>query len=184
MNTTLKYLLIFKGVFAIGANLLGPIYGLFVEEIGADLFLISASYATYIFSSAFFGVLAIKLLTPRFSSKKLFVSGLILRAVIYLSYIFVNDYTAFLFIQVVLGFTEAISVPSYNVLFFRNLSKDNETNNYFVRDIGYKISEGTGVFIGGLMALHSFSLVFLTASIFCFAAAIGSIITINDVYSD
>lgn len=180
MSKNLKLLLFFNSIFMVGASLLAPIYALFVEQFEASLFLISASYATYIFSSVIFGLLAMKFATHRFCAKSIMVSSLFLRTFVYIAYIFMADYSHLMLIQVLLGLSEALGTPSHNTLFFQNLLPNNETNNYFVADVIGKLTIGIGALAGGIIASYSFNIIFVVVSVFSLVSALGILATVKE----
>jgi len=110
-----------NGIFVFAGATLGPIYALFAEDIGADLFTVSALVATLLVSRIIFNGVVKKFGDQIRAKEDLLLTDFLIRAVVWLSFVFVGNVTGLFIIQILLGIGEAMSSPAFNVLFAKAL---------------------------------------------------------------
>lgn len=123
MKRELKILLASAGFSTFVYSMLGPIYAIFVEEIGGGV--LEASYAISIFT--FVSGVLIYLLT-RWEDKvkhqeKLLILGYFLSSIGFFSYILVTKPFHIYIIEVIFGLAVAVLSPVYDGLYSKNLDK-------------------------------------------------------------
>lgn len=169
----LRILLVTNALILIAGAMLGPIYALFVEDMGGDL--MDASIAGTIFALVA-GITT--LLSGRYSdqikeSKEIVVLGYALIGIGFAAYIFVNNMYALFLVQALIGFGEALYSPAFDALYTRHVSKKNmgvlsgawEAMNYFVQALG--------AIIGGLLVSYfGFDILFVVMSVLCLLSAL------------
>jgi len=172
-NKAIKTLLATNAAILFAAAMLGPIYALFVEEIGGNL--LDASLAGGVFALAA-GLTS--LLSGRFSdkikeSRLIVVVGYALIGVGFVLYLVVSSMWSLLLIQAIIGLGEAIYSPAFDALYSSNLDKHKfalewgmwETVNYFTAAIG--------AVAGGLLVTYlGFKILFVTMAFMCFGSAL------------
>ena len=173
LNKPLKILLITNAVILFAGAMLGPIYALFIEDIGGDL--MDTSIAGGIFSLAA-GVTT--LVSSKYSDKikeneLIVVLGYIIVGVGFLSYLWASSVIYLFIIQALIGFGEAIYSPAFDAIYSKHLDKDRsgmqwgawESMNYFTLAVGS--------FVGGiLVSLFGFNFLFVIMALMCFLSAI------------
>ena len=172
-NQAIRILLATNGLVRVAGAMLGPIYALFVSDIGGSL--LDASYAFAIFALAA-GITT--LISGKYSDKiteneYVVILGYIMMAVGFLGYLFVDSMGTLLVVQIIIGIAEAIYFPAYDALYSKHLDKDKfarewgawEAMNYFAITLGAVIG-------GVLVTLFGFDIIFILMSLLCFVSAI------------
>ncbi len=171
-NKALKILLATNSLILLAGAMLGPIYALFVEQIGGDL--LDASIAGGIFAlsagvvSLFFGKLSDEIR----HSEWVMILGYALIGLGFLLYIFVDSVLFLFAVQILIGFGEAIYSPSFDKLYSLHLVKGKggtewgawESMNYF--------TAAFGALAGGLIVNRfGFNAIFIIMAALCYVSA-------------
>lgn len=173
LNKPLRILLATSSLILLAGATLGPIYALFVEEIGGSL--LDASFAGGVFAVAA-GITT--LLSGRFVDKVtqqelIVVAGYAAMGVGYLLYIFVGSIWSLLLIQVVIGFGEAIYSPAFDALYSKHLDAHKEGLEWGSWESMYYFTTAAGALLGGLIVNQfGFRLLFLIMSALSFLSAV------------
>lgn len=172
-NPALRILLATNGLILLASAMLGPIYALFVEDVGGDL--LDASLAGAVFALiAGTTVLFSGEISDRIKQKKIVVAiGYLVIGLGFLLYTQVNSVMFMLIVQVVIGFGHAIYSAPFDALYSENLDKGRdgtewgtwEAMNYYVTAVG----SITG---GVLVTNFGFKPLFITMSVLCILSAI------------
>ena len=172
-NRALRILLITNALILIANYMLGPIYAIFVEDIGGNL--LDASFAGGAFAlspgipSLLSGSLSDKVKRPEL----VVVFGYILIGIGYTLYIFVSSIWFLLVCQVIIGLGEAIYSPAFDAVYSNHLTENKmgrewgawESMNYF--------SAAVGAFVGGLIAVNfGFDTLFIIMATLCLLSAL------------
>ena len=126
MKRMLKILLLADACFIFAAGLLGPIYAIFVSEIGGDLLDAGWAWAAFMLTSGI-----VVFLLSRWENKvkhyeKLIIGGYAIRSLAVLGYVFVNNPLQLMIAQAFLGLGEAFTLPAYDALFTKTVEKGKE----------------------------------------------------------
>lgn len=163
LNKALKILLITNGLILLAGAMLGPIYALLVERIGGNLLNASLSWGVFALVAG-----VVTLISGKFSDKikenELMVfAGYIIMAIGFFLYLFA-DSIAFLFvIQGIIGFGEAIYVPSFDAIYSKHLTKKREGGQWGVWEAIRHFSVFVGAVVGGFIAFKfGFNVLFIT----------------------
>lgn len=153
MNKLRKILLISDAFYILAGALLGPIYALYVEEIGGDLLDASSSFAFFMLTA---GVVVYLLSLWEDKSRhrrKFVIAGYGMGVIGYLGYLFVSSPAALFIVQMILGLSAALKDPAYDALFSDSGKKhlvlawgEWEAMDYIVW--------GLGALIGGFLAKY------------------------------
>jgi len=161
-NKPLEILLSTNAITLLAAGMLGPIYALFVNEIGGDI--LDASFAGAVFALAT-GITV--LVSGRFSDKMkeseyVMIGGYMLIALGFFLLMFVYNIWTLLMVQMLIGIGEAIYSPAFDGIYTKHMNPNNASNswgawkamNYFVTAIAAAL--------GGYIVLnYGFHLLFL-----------------------
>lgn len=151
INKSLKTLLLLNVFFIFGATLLGPLYAVFVKEIGGDILTIGWSFAAYMFAlglcSYFTGYLGDKIKEKEY----LLAIGYLLRAIGFFGYIFIQFPVHLLFVQLILGLGEAFGNPSFKAIFSLHLDKKKYCTEWGIWDALYSTTVGISAIIGAIV---------------------------------
>lgn len=171
-NKALKILLVTNSLILLAGAMLGPIYALFVEQIGGDL--LDASIAGGLFAlsagviSLIFGHLSDKIQR----SEWVIISGYALIGLGFSLYLFVDSVLFLFAVQILIGFGEAMYSPAFDKLYSLNLSEGRggtewgawESMNYF--------TAAFGALAGGLIVTRfGFNAIFIIMAILCYVSA-------------
>jgi MFS family permease len=169
----LNILLVTNGMILLAGAMLGPIYALFVEEVGGDL--LDASLAGVVFAIAA-GVTT--LISGRFTDKVknrelIVVLGYIIMGVGYILYTKVNSVLFLLVVQMVIGLGEAVYAPAFDVVYSTHLEGRKTGKQWGVLESLYYFTAAGGALIGGLIVTRfGFKTLFVIMSVLCFASAL------------
>lgn len=164
----------FLALFPLG--LLGPIYAIFVREIGGDAFEAGASFAVF---SIISGIFIFLLGRWRFFKEHLHafvVIGYALLTIAELGYLWVDSSLKLFIVQILLGIAGGILEPSWDGLYSANLSAEKAASVWSNWAGGRDLIGGIGAFVGGaIVAAYSFTVLFIVMAIFNIAAVFVSL---------
>lgn len=143
-NRAIKLLLATNALILLAGAMLGPIYAIYITQIGGDL--MDASIAGFLFAIS---AGLITLLSGKFSdrvrhSDLVLVCGYILIGVGFLLYQYVDSIYSLFAIQALIGVGNAIYAPAFDKLYSQHLDRGNsgsqwgtwESLNYFMAAFG------------------------------------------------
>ncbi|MBN2457761.1 MFS transporter [Candidatus Woesearchaeota archaeon] len=172
-NRALKVLIITNGLVLVAGAMLGPIYALFVEDMGGSL--LEASITGGIFSLAA-GLTTF--LAGRYSDRvrheSLIVSfAYLMMGIGFMLYLFVNSFIFLLFVQVIIGFSEALYVPAFDSLYTRHVSRSKAGRQWGVYEAMNYLTTALGAMLGGVLVTLTggFSAIFISMGILCFLSS-------------
>ncbi|MBT3465151.1 MFS transporter [archaeon] len=177
MKKELNILLIASYFNIFGFGFFGPIYALYVKEIGGTILDTSLSWAIY---SLVMGVLIIifgKLEDKILNKRKMIVIGYFILAFGILSYAFVQDKTQLFIVQIINGIGVAVLNPAFKTIFSKDEDKGRESYEWSLWEGGEKIMLGTSALIGGIIVTYfGFKIMFYIMFIM---QLFGALISIN-----
>lgn len=172
-NRPIRVLLLTNGLILMAGAMLGPIYALFVKEIGGDL--LDASLAFGIFSLV---AGAATLLSGKYADKLkenelIVVIGYLLMGAGFWGYTLVNSVFSLLIIQAVIGFGEAIYAPAFDAVFSKHLDGHQSGKQWGAWEAMRYFTGGLGAVAGGFLVVNfGFALMFVIMAGLCFASAV------------
>lgn len=147
----------------IAFGVLGPLYALFVADLGGSAFHAGFSWTTYALTAGLL-MMAVGKLEDTFSNRSRYLlsgSHLII-ALASFSYIFVSELWQLYVVQIVFGVGVAIMTPVSKTTFTAMEAKGHEAQGWALLDGGNFIILAIASSIGGtLVALGSFTILFL-----------------------
>ena len=172
-NRAINILLATNGLVLVAAAMLGPIYALFVEEVGGDLFDASSAFGIFAFTAGMATLLSGEV-ADRIKEKKYIVAlGYIIIGTGFFSYLLVDSIVSLFAVQVIIGLGEAIYAPAFDAVYSRHLDGKKfgrewgawEAMNYFTTAIG--------AISGGLLVMFfGFHTMFFAMGFFCLLSAL------------
>ena len=173
-NKALKTLFVFNGLFLFAGSLLGPLYAIFVEKITRGIFPITLSWSMFLISTTIFTILVAKIGDRIKEKEYLLMLGYVIRAVVWFSYIFIQDFYILLLAQFILGIGEATGTPAFDAIFAEHLDKGKHIFEYSQWKVISNIVLAIGTVLGGLIAERfGFSPLFFFMSILAMVSCIG-----------
>ena len=131
-----------------GEGLLGPMFAIFTERIGGDIFDITGAYAGFLFAN---GILTVFIgrISDHGSKVVLMVLGYFLNAVMTFGYLLVDTPGKLLVVQIFLGASAAMATPTWDALFSQYEDKRERGKEWGWSDGGPMIVSGVALLFGG-----------------------------------
>lgn len=173
LNKALRVLLATNALILLAVAMLGPIYALFVEEIGGDL--LDASMAGMFFALAA-GITTF--LSGKFSDhlrhgEKMVTLGYVIMGIGFLLYRFVDSIYFLFAVQILIGFGEAIYSPAFDRVYSVHLNVKKAGEQWGAWEAMNYFTAAIGAFVGGLIAnAFGFQVLFVVMAALCFVSAI------------
>jgi len=176
MKIHLKILLSASMFFALSEGFLGPIYAIFVKEIGGDLIATGISWSIFMIISGV-GMIIIGKLTDLLKKEELMLTiGFFFTTIGTLGYLFISNKYELFIIQIIFGIGNAINWPAYDSLYTKSLEKGKFAFQWSMCESVYLIFGGIGALIGGIIAtLYGFKTLFMTMFILCVFGLLASL---------
>ncbi|MDP3971237.1 MAG: MFS transporter [bacterium] len=171
-NRPIKILLITNSFILLTGAMLGPIYAIFVEQIGGSL--LDASLAGGVFALAA-GITV--LISGRYTDKVkepelIIVFGYVIVGFGFIMYVFVNSLWSLLLVQVIVGLGEAIYSPSFDAVYSQHLKKGRAGREWSLWEAMFYFTAAIGAIMGGIIVTYlGFSSLFTVMAILCFGSA-------------
>jgi hypothetical protein len=176
MNKILKTLLFADSFSIFAVGMFGPIYAIFVENIGGDILAAGGAYAAFAMASGILLFLISKWEDHVKHKEKLVVIGYGLGSVGIIGYLFISAPTHLFIVQIILGIAGAIGSPAYDAIYSRFLDRGKFASEWGLYEsmeyIVTAIAALTGAFIASIfgfqylfIAMFFFSLIGLFISI-------------------
>ncbi len=173
LNGALKILLATNAMILTAGAMLGPIYALFVADVGGDLMDASIAGGIFAFVAGIVTLLSGKYSDSVKENELIMVLGYCVMGIGFLLYLWANSVIVLFIIQAIIGLGEAIYSPAFDAIYSNNIEKESsgsqwslwEAMNYFVTAIG--------ACIGGVVATYlGFNALFVIMSLLCFGSGI------------
>jgi hypothetical protein len=156
MNKWLRLLLIADFFMLLAMGMLTPIYAIFVEEIGGDILAASGAWALFTFTAGvliwFSGRWQDKLRKQGIAHKRFISFGYLIRCIAFLGYFFVASKFHLFAVQILLGIGVAASVPAYDSLYSKLLTKGRFASEWGAWEGMNMIVASIAAVIGGVVA--------------------------------
>jgi DHA2 family methylenomycin A resistance protein-like MFS transporter len=170
-------LLISNGLISISLGLLGPIYALFVTDIGGDVLNASWAYAVYMASAGVVTYILGKWEDHYNHKEKFIFVGYLVLSMGCLSYLFVASQAMLLFTQALLGLGIAIAAPSFDALYALHTTKHKEASEWAMWESLNNIVLAVSAVLGGyIVSLYGFDSLFIVMAVL---ACLGALYTLR-----
>lgn len=126
LNKALKILILTNALILLASSMLGPIYAIFVEEIGGDLLDASLTFAIFSLVSGVTVYISGKYTDKVKREELILVLGYILMGIGFLLYTTVGSVLSLFLVQVVIGLGGAIYSPAFDALYSKHLDEHKE----------------------------------------------------------
>jgi MFS family permease len=172
-NLALKILLFTNGLVLTATSMLGPIYAIFVDEIGGNILDAGVTVAVY---AATAGVTSLLVghWVDRVKEKELvIVLGYVIIGTGFLMFMGVQSIPALILVQMVIGFGEALYNPAFDAVYSQHLDKKKTGIQWGAWEAMDYFTWAIGALIGGwFVSLFGFKFLFLIMAILAFSAAL------------
>lgn len=160
MRLEIKLLLIAETLFVFGSGLYGPIYAIFVKNIGGDILDAGIAYAIFLIVMATMEY-PIGRILDKYNKKYFLMPCYLLVALVIFGYIFVNSVMQLFLLQIIWGIAIAVGDPSWDSWFSDIISKKSSGFSWGMYHMLTGYSAGISALIGGIIGQFlGFSILF------------------------
>ena len=168
-----RVLLFGAGLWYLGEGLLGPLFAVFTERVGGDIFDITWAWASYLIVSGLLYVVVGRLADKMHNPAKLMVAGYFLNAIFTFSYLFVTAPHHLFIVQIGLGVAAALAAPTWDALYGEHAGHKSVGYAWGLADGQAQVIYGIAVIIGGfIVSAYSFATLFVIMGIIQVVSAI------------
>lgn len=173
-NKALKILFAYNGIFVFAANLLGPLYAVYVGTISDNVFLISATWAVGLLATSIFTFAVSKRGDLLKEKEYLLMAGFLIRAIAWFLYIGIDNIFQLILLQILLGLGEAAGSPAFNAIFAEHLDFGKHIQEYSSWMMVSNVLTALGTVAGGLVAsVFGFQWLFVCMGSFALVSFFG-----------
>ncbi len=163
MNSALRIFLVAETILFFSTGMLGPIYAVFVEEIGGDILTAGASWSIFMILSGIGLIIAGRAVDKKGNEKPFIIVGYSLEALGFLGYVFVTTPLHLFAVQILLGISAAINYPSREAWFTKFLDKGKFGTQWATWEALYSITAGVASLVGAVIAsIYGFKIMFIS----------------------
>ncbi len=167
MNRILKYLLVGESFWLLAAGLFGPIYAIFVTNVGGDILAAGGAYAAFSFAAAGMTFFISRWEDCVKHKEKLILLSHVLGSAAILGYLLVENPFQLALIQILLGLANAIGGPAFDGLYSKHLDKGRYSSEWGLYDSVDYLAAGISAAAGGFVAsVYGFQMLFIMMFIF------------------
>jgi len=148
----LKILLCIQALFALAGGLFGPLYAVFVEEIGGDLLTAGSAYFLFALTVGILIFFISRWEDHVKHKEKLIIIGFGLSALGFLGYNFVFEQIGLFIVQIIFGLGEAVCAPAWDGLYSKYLDKGKFISEWGLYESLNYIIIALGALAGGVIA--------------------------------
>jgi len=172
-NKATRILLGTNAMILLAGAMLGPIYALFVEDIGGDLLDASIAWGIFALAAGFTTLLTGKYADKIKQNELILVVGYILMGIGFALYLVVGSVMMLFFVQLVIGFAEAIYAPAFDALYSKHLAKTKIGRGWGAWEATDYFTAGAGAVVGGLIVTNfGFNTLFVVMALLSFASGL------------
>ena len=151
LNKKLRILIIVNTSLNFAVGMFAPFYAVFVQKIGGGAVLAGVSWALF---SIISGILILFLSKWELRIKRrhvLLALGYLIRAMVFLSYAFMDNIPQLLISQVLWGIASALGTPAFDALYTSNVTEDVAIVEWGDWEGISAIATGIAALVGGLL---------------------------------
>lgn len=168
----MRILLATNALVLVSGATLGPIYALFVDEIGGDLMDASIAGAIFAFVAGVVTFVSGKYADHVEENELIIVLGYIIMGSGYLLYAWVNSIIVLFVVQAIIGLGEAIYSPAFDAVYSKHLDDGRSGSQWGAWESMHYFAAAVGAVIGGAVVTWcGFSCLFFIMAALCFCSA-------------
>ena len=177
MNKQLKIYLTMFSFFVLAEAMLGPIYAIFVKNIGGDILAAGSAWAVFMIISGIGVFLMGKFQDKIKNDRKFIIIGYSMRSLGFLGYYFVSNIAQMFTLQIFLGLTAIMITPASYSFYAKHVDSKNLASEWTAWQCVWDTGQGIAALIGSfLAAFYGFKTLFL---VMFFVSLISSFIALN-----
>ena len=165
MKKAAKMLLKENSVFELGAGLFGPIYAIYVTQIGGSILDAGLAWAVFLIFIGLTELVVAKYL-DRFKMKNVLIVTTLLSAAAIMSYVFVSNMYQLLVLQAVLGIISAVDKPTWSAWYSTFSKKEERGRAFALAGFTNNVGKGVAALIGAAIAQYlGFGILFIISGL-------------------
>jgi len=174
MNRTLLFLIVTNSLIFLAEAMVGPIYALFVREVGGSLFSAGIAGAVFALVAGVATLLSGKL-SDRIRRHRLFiVLGYLIIGIGFALYILVDTFNKLLLVEALIGFGQAVYGPPFSALYTKYVNANTSAAQWSVWEAMTYFTTAVGALVGGMLVSNfGFHILFGAMSFIAFLSAFG-----------
>ncbi len=182
MKNILKILLMSSFLITLAGGLLGPIYAIFVKEIGGNLITAGGAYAIFSISSGILIFIFAKLEDKIKHQEYVLIFGRVISVIGFIGYLFVQNPIHLFIVQAIFGIATAVKNPVYDSLYSKNLQKGKFASQWGTFESMSAITIGIAAITGSLIAQKfGFKTLFIVMLAFSILSLLSTLLLIKKI---
>jgi len=162
MHKQLKIFLVVLSFFILAGGMFGPIYAIFVVDIGGDILVAGTAWAIFMIVSGIGIFIMGKIQDKLKRDKPIIISGYTLISLGFLAYFFVSNTTQLFLVQILLGLGTMVVVPARDSFYTKYLEKGKIASQWAAWESLWYILGGIAAILGSFFAkIFGFKALFL-----------------------
>src|SRR3989338_5198328 len=151
-----------SNIWYFGEGMLGPLFAVFTERIGGNIFDITWAWSTYLIITGIMHIIVGKVIDGKDSKAKVMVLGYALNAIFTFGYLLVSAPWHLFIIQAGLGLALAMSSPTWLALYAKHEDRRHDGFEWGLAGGMAQIITGVAIVIGGyIVSYGSFTALFV-----------------------
>ena len=162
MKSPRRLFLLANSFFVLALGMFGPIYAIFVQQIGGDILDAGAAWSIFMIISGVGMLIMGKVQDMLKREKPMILLGYGLRSSAYLGYLFVSNVWHLFIVQIFLGLSAVVITPASDSFYTKYLEKGKFASQWAAWESLFFIISGVAAIIGAfIVKLFGFRILFL-----------------------
>lgn len=172
LNKPLRILLATNGMILLAGAMLGPIYALFVDDIGGSLLDASIAAGVFALAAGLTTLVSGRISDRAVHQEHVIVVGYLVLAIGFLLYFFVHSLLFLLAAEIIIGIGEAIYSPAFDAVYSEHLDAKHEGSQWGAWESMNYFITALASFLGGIIVTTlGFHTLFICMAILSLASA-------------
>ena len=173
-NSALKTLYLYNSIFVFAANLIGPLFAVYILKFNNSAITISLTWAIFLTFTTIFTYIFSKFGDRLAEQEYWLLIGFIIRAISWFLYIFAGYIYLIFGIQILLALGEAIGSPAFDTILAKHVDCGSQMSEYSLWKVISNLSTALAAIIGGIIVNYfGFSTLFFIMFILALIAFFG-----------
>jgi len=172
-NKAIPIIIATDSLVMFASAMLAPIFALFVDKIGGTLLDASMTVGAFALAAGFTSLLSGKYTDKIKEKEYIVIAGYLIIGIGFLLMFFAESVAMLVFIQLLIGFGQALYSPAFDALFTQHANRKKMGRQWGAWESMYYFTTAAGAFLGGLIVtIFSFSAMFVIMALLCFGSAV------------
>lgn len=161
MNKSLKLLLIINSIFVLAANMLGPLYAVYVQKLGGSIVVVSETWSVMLLTTTLVNFVLIRYGDRIKEHEYFLIAGFVFRAIAWVGFVYAGNILSIIFLQIIVGVGEAVGSTGFDAIFAEHLDKKCHIRDYAIWKTISNVIAAFATLIGGfVVTLYGFNPLF------------------------